>query len=136
MLFEGFTYHVVERYLELCVEEKADWFVWRKNLLLLSKWPAKSQLSFSRTIEISSLVENIRSHDAVGIWAGILRDESKQFDFKLDGNLKLVQDLASNYNSFKVQGPPLWEKFFNAILPYRNIKKVRHSFPNYVFNHP
>ena len=35
----------------------------------------------------------------------------EQYDFKLNGSLKLAQDLVSSYNSFKEQGPPLCEKF-------------------------
>ena len=84
----------------------------------------KSQLVFSRTIESSSLVETIRSHDAVEICAGILRDECKQYDFNLDNSFKSAEDLVSSYNSFKGQRPPSWEKFFDVMFPYRKKSDV------------
>ena len=82
----------------------------KKNLLLLSKWPEKNTVN---------LFENYRNFftcwkHPISWCCWDMRwytPRREQYDFKLNGNLKLAQDLVSSHNSFKEQGPPLWEKF-------------------------
>ena len=102
VLFDGFTYYYV---VEIDISNRGL----KKKLIDLygeKIWfccpndQTKSQLIFSRSIETSSLVESIRSNDAVGICADILQ-ECNQYDFKLGGIFKSAQDLVSSYNSLK-----------------------------------
>ena len=79
VLFDDFTYYVVEiDILIYALKKKLIGLYGEKICLCYPNDQTKSQLIFSRTIETSSLVESIQSHDAFGMCADIFQEEFKQ----------------------------------------------------------
>ena len=74
---------------------------------------------FSKSINVEEVVETMRHQDPIKTCAQMMKEECKQYDFKLKRSYKSSQDLELSHNNFKEERLPSWETFFNELLPFR-----------------
>ena len=88
---------------------------------------SKSQMFFSTKIRAPDIAETLRAADPIQQCATELRNECENFDFLLQGSFHAPDDLEISFKHYIQQRPETWEKFFNALFPYRikadNIKR-------------
>ena len=79
----------------------------------------KSQMFFSTNVTTGDVIETLRTNESMKMCAGVLRKECEEFDFDLDGTYKNANDLRIAFENFDQKRPPMWEKFFNILFPFR-----------------
>lgn len=79
----------------------------------------KSQMFYSVSIKSEDVAETLRRVDVVEMCAEKLQKECKLYDFELSGSFNSAEDADLSYNKYTNNRPPTWERFFNAMFPYR-----------------
>lgn len=72
------------------------------------------------SISKSEIVATVHDSDPIKICARKLREECKEYDFKdLKESYKNAEDIEISLNSYKEDSLESWDKFFDAMFPYR-----------------
>ena len=79
----------------------------------------KPQMFFSSQVSSEDVVETLRANEITKLCAEALRKECEDFNYNLEESYKTANDLRIAQENFDKQRPPTWEKFFNAMFPYR-----------------
>ena len=92
-----------------------------------------SEMFFSTQISKGDLVGKIRSTDVVSECAKMLRNESKDYNFRLDSSYCDGNDVSVSNDLFKENRPPLWDKFTSYFVDQVSISDEKQRVCDTVF---
>ena len=76
-----------------------------------------SQVVYASNVDYGMVVDKVRSCDAIKNCAAILREEAKNYDFKLGEKFCDANDLTRAEIEYEQCRPKQWEKFLQALAP-------------------
>ena len=80
----------------------------------------KSQIFFSSKIKTIDIAQILRKADLLRKCANVLRNESEEFDFRLDGRFNSAEDATLSLKHYIRDCSPTWSAIFDSMLPYRS----------------